>query len=358
MSTKHIVFAIPGDIETPTGGYIYDRRMIEGLRHLGWQVDIVALGDGFPFPDQSTLAHAQRTLCAIAQGLPVLIDGLAFGVMPEIARQLALTHPVIALVHHPLALEAGLSVAQAQAFRRSETDALSHASHVIVTSPATARTLNTEFGLPVSRVHVVLPGTDRSKADITGHSGQASTAQGLRLLSVGSITQRKGFDVLMASLSLLKDLPWRLTIAGDPTRDTSASCQLEQDLDRYGLRDRVRLLGAVSSEVLDSLYQAADVFVLASHYEGYGMAFAEALAHGLPVVASTGGAIPETVPATAGILVEPGHVAQFAEALRQIITDAKLRAALAEGAIKAAQTQPDWTQSSESFSAMLQSFLR
>ena len=358
MSMKHIAFAIPGDIETPTGGYIYDRRIIEGLRDLGWQVDLVALGEGFPFPDHTTLTHAQRTLNAIAPGLAVLIDGLAFGVMPQIARQLALTHPLIALVHHPLALEAGLSVAQAAAFRRSEMDALSYASQVIVTSPATARTLITEFGLPAAKVHVVLPGTDRSKADFTGHSGQASTAQVLRMLSVGSITRRKGFDVLMAALALLKDLPWQLTIAGDPTRDARASLQLDQDLDRFGLRDRVRLLGTVSSEVLDSLYQAADVFVLASRYEGYGMAFAEALAHGLPVVATTGGAIPETVPSTAGMLVEPGHVAQFADALRRIITDAKLRAALSEGAFQAAQCQPDWAQSSESFGAVLQSFLR
>ena len=357
MSMKHIAFAIPGDIQTPTGGYIYDRRIIEGLRSLGWQVDHVALGDGFPFPDQTTLVHAQRTLSAIAQGLPVLIDGLAFGVMPEIARQLALTHPLIALVHHPLALEAGLGVAQAQAFRRSETDALSHASHVIVTSPATARTLITEFGLPPSRVHVVLPGTDRSKASLSVQSEQMSTGQGPHLLSVGSITRRKGFDVLLASLSLLKDLPWSLTIAGDPTRDAGATLQLHQDLDRLDLRDRVVLLGAVSSEKLGSLYRAADVFVLASHYEGYGMAFAEALAHGLPVVATTGGAIPETVPSKAGILVEPGHVGQFADALRRIITDAKLRAALSEGALQAAQNQPDWAQSSESFSAALQSFL-
>ena len=358
MSMKHIAFAVPGDIDTPTGGYIYDRRIIAGLKTLGWEVDLVGLGDGFPFPDASTLACAQKALNAIEEGCPLLIDGLAFGVMPEIARQLALTHPLIALVHHPLALEAGLSDVQAESFRHSETDALSHASQVIVTSPATARTLVTGFGLPGSRVHVVLPGTNRLKVTSRSKSERDDPQRCLRLLSVGSITPRKGFDVLMASLALAKDLPWELTIAGDLSRDAHAPLQLVKDIERFGLHDRVHLLGTVTSEVLDSLYLDADIFVLASRYEGYGMAFAEALAHGLPVIATTGGAIPETVPSTAGILVEPGDVAQFAQALRRIMTEARLRAALSAGAIEAARSQPDWDQSSESFSILLQSFLR
>jgi glycosyltransferase involved in cell wall biosynthesis len=350
---KRIAFAIPGDIDTPTGGYIYDRRIIEGLRALGWQVDLVGLGDGFPFPDVSTISFAQQALAAIPPGCPVLIDGLALGVMPEIARQVAMTHPLIALVHHPLALEAGLSLAQAEVFKRSEMEALSHASHVIVTSPATARTLMAEFGVRAPQTHVVLPGTDRPK-DLDIHKTKRDfSKQRIRLLSVGSVTPRKGFDVLMASLALIKDLPWELTIAGDRTRDAHAPVKLDQDIERFGLQDRVRLLGAVSSEILGSLYRDADVFVLASHYEGYGMAFAEALAHGLPVIATTGGAIPETVPLTAGMLVEPGHVEQFAQALRQIVTDATLRATLTQGAIEAAQSQPDWAQSVESFAALL-----
>ena len=113
MSLKRIAFAIPGDLDTPTGGYIYDRRIIEGLRDLGWQVDLVGLGDGFPFPDAATLAFAQQALAAVPPGCPVLIDGLALGVIPEIARQLSASHALIALVHHPLGLEAGLSLAQA-----------------------------------------------------------------------------------------------------------------------------------------------------------------------------------------------------------------------------------------------------
>lgn len=355
---KHIAFAIPGDIDTPTGGYIYDRKMIEGLRNLGWQVDLVGLGDGFPYPDAQTLSFAEQKLQAIAASCPVLIDGLAMGVMPEIVGRLVSTHQLIALVHHPLALESGLSQAQVRTFKHSEIDALSHASHVIVTSPATARNLIAEFGMEGSRVSVVLPGTDRTLSESGDKKERNVTNSDLRLLSVGSIVPRKGFDILIQALGQLKDLPWQLTIAGDQTRDAHAPLQLERDLDQYGLLDRVHRLGAVSAETLESLYLDADVFVLASLYEGYGMAFAEALAHGLPVIATTGGAIPETVPTTAGILVEPGDVRQFAQALRQIITDEHLRTTLSAGAIHAANNQPDWKQSAENFSQALESILR
>ena len=354
MSMKHIAFAIPGDIDTPTGGYIYDRRMIEGLIRLGWQVDIVGLGDGFPFPDASTLAFAHQALAAVPVNCPILIDGLAFGVMPDIVAQLAATHQFIALVHHPLALESGLSLAQAESFKASEIRALAHALHVIVTSPATARGLCAEFEISPSRVSIVLPGTDRVAAVSDSKCLQKPADNFLRLLSVGSVVPRKGFDVLLAALATLKDLPWSLTIAGDRTRDARASCALDQDIERFTLQDRVQLLGAVSPAVLESLYQNADVFVLASHYEGYGMAFAEALAHGLPVIATTGGAIPETVPLTAGLLVEPGNVPEFAQALRRIMTDPQLLDQLSSGAVRAACDQPDWQQSARLFSEVLQ----
>lgn len=356
MSMKHIAFAIPGDIDTPTGGYIYDRRIIQGLKDLGWQVDIVALGEGFPYPDAATLAFAHQALSAVPVHCPILIDGLAFGVMTEIAGQLAQTHQLIALVHHPLALESGLSDVQAQAFKSSEMKALAYASHIIVTSPATARNLIAEFEIPPQCVSVVLPGTDKAQASPDSAHERGHTDDVLRLLSVGSIVPRKGFDVLLRALATLKDLPWSLTIAGDRSRDVQASAQLDDDLDRFALHDRVQLLGAVSSAVLESLYQNADLFVLASRYEGYGMAFAEALAHGLPVVATTGGAIPETVPSTAGILVAPGDAEQFAQALRRLMTDRQLLEKLSSGARQAANHQPDWQQSAQLFSEVLQSF--
>ena len=152
----------------------------------------------------------------------------------------------------------------------------------------------------------------------------------------------------------LTDLPWRLTIAGDLTRDRNAAAQLEAGIARHGLGERIAVLGAVSPQRLAALYAEADLFVLASYFEGYGMAYAEAVAHGLPVIGSHAGAIPDTVPPGAGLLVPPGDVAAFAQALRSVIADSDLRQRLAGAARAAAPQLPTWRQSAEIFARALE----
>ena len=124
MVKGDFVFAIPGDLDTPTGGYIYDKRMIAELRTLGWRPEILNLGDGFPKPNALTLAAAKAHLTDVPKGRPIVIDGLAFGVLPEAAEALCETHPLIGLVHHPLALETGVTAEQAVALHESERAAL------------------------------------------------------------------------------------------------------------------------------------------------------------------------------------------------------------------------------------------
>ena len=341
---QRLVFAIPGDLITATGGYIYDRHIIEGLRTKGWDVQVLGLGEGFPYPDVQTRHKACESLLSLEADVPLVIDGLAFGVLPEVAAQLQQRHPLIALVHHPLAFETGLSAEQSTHFKDTERRALVHATRVVVTSPATLKDVVEHFAVPRDTITSILPGTDRVLKI------SKPTAQGpLQLLSVGSVVKRKGFDVLLAALAQLIDLPWQLTIAGDLTRDDQAVAQLHLDLDRFDLLKRVRVLGAVESAQLQQLYAQADVFVLASHFEGYGMAYAEALAQGLPVIGTTAGAIPDTVPVTAGLLAEPGDVDSLQQALRKIIQDQTLRQSLAQGALLAAERQPSWADSAALF---------
>jgi len=341
---RRLVFAIPGDLITATGGYIYDRHIIEGLRTIGWDVQVLGLGDGFPYPDVETRQKACESLLSLDADVALVIDGLAFGVLPEVAAQLQQCHPLIALVHHPLAFETGLSAEQSKHFKDAERCALAHATRVVVTSPATLQDVVEHFAVPRHAITSILPGTDRV------FRVPKSVTQGpLQLLSVGSVVKRKGFDVLLAALAELADLPWQLTIAGDLTRDDQAVAQLQRDLGRFDLAKRVRVLGAVDAAQLQTLYAQADVFVLASHFEGYGMAYAEALAQGLPVIGTTAGAIPDTVPETAGLLAEPGDVASLREALRNILQDQGLRQRLAQGALLAAAQQPSWAESAAMF---------
>jgi len=345
---KRFAFAVPGDLATPTGGYAYDRRMMTELGELGWQIDLLDLGEGFPWPDEAARATAQSRLLAMPAGRSIVVDGLAFGVLPETASQLAGRNPLLALVHHPLALEWGLSVKQADALRASERAALAAVQGVVVTSAATARLVASDYGVPAERIVVARPGSDPALMS------QGSQDGVVRLLSVGAIVPRKGFDVLISALATLTDLSWRLTIAGDRTRDRNAAARLDADIARHALGERIAAPGAVSPQRLAALYAEADVFVLASHFEGYGMAYAEAVAHGLPVIGTSAGAIPDTVPPDAGLLVDPGGSFALAKALRRVIGDADLRRRLASAARAAAPQLPTWRHSAEIFARALE----
>jgi glycosyltransferase involved in cell wall biosynthesis len=338
----HIAFAVPGDLATPTGGYGYDRRIIQELRRLGWQVDVADIGEGFPFPSIAQRATALSRLSAVPAGCPTVVDGLAFGALPE-AGALQSRMPLIALVHQPLALEPGLDTTQADIFRQSERAALAAAVRVVVTSEATARTVIGDYDVPAQRISVVRPGNDPVPPAL------GSNDSVVRLLSIGSVVPGKGYDVLIAALATLADMPWRLVIAGDRTRNLAAAAQLDADIAAYGLGDRITVLGAVPPDHVIELYLASDVFVLASRFEGYGMALAEAIAHGLPVVSTTAGAIPDTVPPDTGLLVPPDDMGALAQALRRLIGDPAERKRLATNARAAGVRLPTWQDSARLF---------
>ncbi|MBA3624250.1 MAG: glycosyltransferase family 4 protein, partial [Methylibium sp.] len=285
---RHCSFVVPGDWHTATGGYAYDRRIAEGLRGLGWTVEPCLLDESFPQPTDDALLQAEAALAALADGALVIADGLAFGAMPALAERHARRLRWIALVHHPLAFETGLEEARRRALFESERRSLATARAVIATSAATARAL-AGFDVPAARVHVVEPGTD--PAPLARGSGKAATT----LLCVATLTPRKGHAVLIEALAGLKDRSWTLVCAGSTTRDPATTAALRRDIAGAGLGERVQLLGEVDPARLDALYDGADLFVLPSHYEGYGMVLAEALARGLPVLATTAGAMADTV---------------------------------------------------------------
>jgi glycosyltransferase involved in cell wall biosynthesis len=342
---KSATFAVPGDLATPTGGYVYDRRIVAELAALAWHIEVLDLGDDFPHAAAGTRAAAAARLAALPRGRPIVIDGLAFGALPEAAEALHGSHSVVALVHHPLALEAGLSAADAARLHASERAALAAARHVVTTSTATARLLAADYEVPSERLSVVEPGTDRVVLQPRRHDGAVV------LLAVGSVIPRKGYDVLVAALARLRHLSWRLVIAGDCGRSPETFRRLEADIANLGLADRVTLLGAVAADELTSLYATSDLFVLPSRFEGYGMAYAEALAHGLPVIGTTAGAVPQTVPGDAGVLLPPDDVDALAATLQQLVESPDERERLAAGARAAAF--PSWREQGARFARVL-----
>ncbi len=339
-------FLIPGDWNTPTGGFIYDRRMVMALRETGWVVEVGCLDGAWPHPDAGDLAAAAARIASLPDATLVVADGLAFGVMAELVAPHAERLRWVALVHHPLHLETGLSQAAHQHLLVGEARALRHARQVVVPSFATARDV-ADMGVPPAHIAVVEPGTDPVQiASTPRRNGR------LRLLCVATLTARKGHSLLLQALAGLMHLDWELHNVGSAVRDPDTAAHLFALAAPLG--DRVVWHGEMDASALQAQYAAADVFVLASLHEGFGMVITEALAHGLPVVASDGGALAQTLPSGAGLQVPAGEVAPLRVALERMLTDAALRESLGAGARAAAGRLATWPQQAARFAAVLE----
>jgi glycosyltransferase involved in cell wall biosynthesis len=336
MADLHLI--VPGDPDTATGGFIYDKRLAAELRKLGLEVAVHALPAGWPYPDFRAVDAADATLQAIPDGARVMVDGLALGVLPRLAERQAERLRLIALVHHPLAEETGLEPGDRARLFDSERDALAQACHVVATSGFTAQRL-VDYGVTRERLSVVPPGTE--PAALAGGSGQSAPA----MLCVASLTPRKGHDVLLNALATLVDRPWTLDLVGSETMNPRHAHQMRRLCTRLNLNARISFRGELTGRALDRAYHASDLFVLASHYEGYGMVLTEAVARGLPIVATAGGAVPYTLPDGAGLLAEPGDVGALANALSRVLDDPQLFARLAAGARGARARLPRWSDS-------------
>jgi glycosyltransferase involved in cell wall biosynthesis len=352
VSARSVEFLVPGDLASATGGYGYDRRIIAGLREAGWRVTVHALDASFPFPTAAALEHVNGVCSGIPDGALVVVDGLALGAMPEVAERQARRVQIIALVHHPLALETGLSRESASRLEQSERAALRSARHIVVTSEATADALG-PYGVDRARISVIVPGTDEAPLAVGSSDGS------MHLLCVATLTPRKGHDLLIHALAALAALPWRLTCVGSLTRgaaDTIAA--LRTQIQDAGLEKRVSLVGEMTGDALDAAYQSADLFVLPTRYEGYGMVVAEALARGMPVISTRTGAIADLVGTSAGLLVPPGDGDAIRDALTRALSDASVRASLREAARRAREHLPRWPQSCASMSQVLEEAAR
>lgn len=344
-------FAIPGDIDLPTGGYMYARRVLALLPQMGVAATRIELPGSFPDPSDADLAETGRRLAAATAAAVVIIDGLAYGALPaEVIGRVR--QPIVALVHHPLCLEAGVSEARQHVLRALETAALALARRVVVSSRATARTLAADFAVPAGRITVAEPGTDAAPR---AHGSGGRTAQ---LLAVGSVIPRKAYDVLVRSLAPLEDRDWQLSIAGATDRSPQALAALHAAVHEAALQDRIAIVGPVGRERLGELYASADAFVMSSLYEGYGMVLAEAMARGLPIVCTTGGAAAETAPDAAAIKVPPGDAPALSGAICRLLDDAALRRRLADASWAAGQMLPRWEDTAGTIAGVIRDLAR
>ncbi len=228
--------------------------------------------------------------------------------------------------------------------RNTELRLFPRLARVVATSEATADRLAADFGMDRARLRVVPPGIeDAPRATGSG--------QGCAILSVGALIPRKGHDVLIRALVRLPDLDWSLTVVGNDRRDPSCTESLRALLDQTNTTARITLTGEIAGPALDALWQSTDVFALASHWEGYPVAVAQALKRGIPVAITSEGPASGLVPMEAGVVCQPGDVEQFSKALRRLIFDSSLRRAMADAAFQAGQALPSWPRQIEAFAS-------
>lgn len=327
--------------------------MIEALRARGSRVDVVELDASFPRPTAPALEHAGRALASVGAGTIAVIDSLALSAMPDLLEREAARLRIVALMHLPLAATLGLNRDTAARFEAGERRAL-HAAALVVLTGTAALPLLARYDLPADRIVIVEPGTDRVAP--TGPAKAGRHVRGLlELLCVGTLNAIKGHDVLLEALAAMPSRDWQLTCAGSLTRDPATTARVRAAIARLDLEDHVTLAGDLDGDALETCYGRADLFVLATRQETYGMAVAEALAHGLPVVATMTGAIPELVGSEAGLLVPVDDTAALAAALARVTQDEGLRAQLAEGARRVRERLPTWDEAAGRLAAALAS---
>src|SRR5712671_4139755 len=335
-----LVFIVPGRLDQITGGYLFDRHVVEGLRARGRAVRVIELTGDRPKANATVLA-------GVADGTETVVDGLALANLGEVVAAQARRLPVVAVVHGPLAQEIGLAPAEAKRAAQLEAALLLRLRGVLCPSRRTAAAVES-YGVSRDRIAIVPPGTAKPNKHLRPRRGPIRA-----LLCVANLVPRKGHRVLVEALARLHALDWNLLCIGSLERDPPTARSVRQMISAAGLGRRITLAGERPSQAVAHAYRAADAFVLPSFHEGYGMAYAEAMAHGLPVIGTVAGAIPETVPPAAGLLVPPGDPAALARALRRVIAEPALAARLAAGSRAAGARLPEWPQATEEWERAL-----
>ncbi|HJU26089.1 MAG TPA: glycosyltransferase family 4 protein [Rhodanobacteraceae bacterium] len=331
----HAALIVPAPFDAVTGGYEYDRRIVAGLSEAGHDVRVVELAGTHPVADATAREAARVAWHSMTAEWRPIIDGLALPAFAGLDDALAV-RGAVGLIHHPTSMESGLSEAGRASLLAAEKRLLPWLARIVVTSEPTSDSLVADFGVSRDRIRVVVPGTDDAPRS-AGSGGPTC-----RILSIGTLVPRKGHDLLLRALARLFDLDWHLTIVGSPERDPVHAQALAQLAEELGLAKRVRFAGVVTGGALEALWEETDVFALATSWEGYGMAIAEALKRGVPVAVTDGGAAGHLVTPEAGVVCPARDQTNLSKALRRVIFGKDLRRSMAEAAWQIGQTLPGW----------------
>lgn len=334
------------DRDDQTGGNVYNRALVAELRALGINVRLHKLAGPWPEGDASSHAKLARALRAESA---CLVDGIVSSGSPEVvAAAVESGHAVTIVVHLPISDELGLEPMQRQRYAALEAKAVQAASGVLCSSRWLAAELSRRYGR--SDVGVAIPGV------MPAAPAQGSQDSGVpHILSLASLTPTKDQLTLAHALAQLADLPWTADLIGSDRPDPEYAARLRAEIVAAGLADRISVPGALAGSALDRKWEAADLLVLPSRTETYGLVVVEALARGIPAVVSAGTGAIEALQqgatkhstATPGTSVPAGDSASLAAVLRRWLTEPMLRRAWRQAALARRDTLPGWQQTAE-----------
>lgn len=336
-----ICLIVPGPLAKVSGSHHYARRMANALREAGHDLRIIALDGRLPDPDQAAIYAARTAWADLPANCLKLIDGIALPAFDGLPL-----NQVTALIHHPASLETGIGDDARQRLHTTEAAMFHNLPRLVATSEQTADRLVKDFSLPRDRIAIVAPGID----DLPRSTGSGGPC--CRILAVGHLIPRKGYDILLHALSRLFDLNWHLTIVGAGNDQVHAD-GLRALADDLHIAQHVEFAGQLDDVALEEQWRTADLFAATPHFEGYGMALAEALRRGLPVAATNTGAVPVLVGPEAGVVCAPGDIEQLSKALRRLIFDRPLLLDMAEVAWQSGQSLPSWNEQATRLAAVL-----
>jgi len=341
-------FLCPGNINSLTGAHIFTKRLTDGLKKNGHHVVIHQLTNDFPFPSDNSLQETQNILNLIPPSEIIIFDNLISTAIPGLLKEMDNKERLVCLFHLPLSIYPGFSAYQREILTASEDETLSYTHNILAVGPFVENFL-INHGVDKKRIILTFPGVD------VFPQKKIYPTKPRKLISVANFIRSKGHVPLVKALTALKNINWILDCYGDLDQDRQYLADLQAMIRRSDLQKKIFIHGTISGKALSEAYLNADLFIHPSEFETYGIAITEALAHGIPVVSSTGGGTLSTVPATMGKFFKPDDVYGLVTLLEVLFENTEIYKKLCTEASKYKNQAIPWQKSIDIFETAMKS---
>lgn len=339
-------FFNPGDINLLIIPSIYNKHIILGLKEKGYDIKLHTLAHDFPFPSDDSIKECIKLVQSVPAGEPVIFDARALAAIPFVLKDVKQHNPLIAVVHIPLSVDPQYSAYQRTIITSLEKEAYSQITTFIATNPYAAEQIGFFIENP-EKINVIVPGVDISEKKLVYPDVP------VKFLSVANLSRNRDHSILVRAFAALKSRDWALHCYGNFSIDKEYLEELESLINRYGLKNKLFIHENIQGKELKDVFLKADLLIHPSDFEPYGLVPAQALAYGIPVVASTGGGLRNTIPANMGEFFKPGDVYGLQSIIEEFLDNPFLYKKLAARAATYRDNAQTWEKSTQMFEEVL-----